>query len=613
MENNKKQIEANQVTDTRKVSATSIQLSKYEAVSTRETEDRKGWVNYGFNNDYPQYLIDLYYSSPYHNALCNGIAEMIAGEGVTSTDMYTATKLARWNVNKKIKRITSDQKIQGGFYLEVILTTDKKDIAEVNVLPFENCRVSYSEEFDEINGVWYSKDWTQKTKKKYAPKFIPLYKGLPKDAENAPYRYVRYVFRETVGSDYYPKPDYQGGLHYIELSRQIGVYHVNNIMNGLFPSFMVQMNNGQPDAQKAMEIRADMERNISGASNAGKFILMFNDKKENAAEFESFPISDADKQYEFLSKESRDTIMVSHRVTTPLLFGIRDTGGGLGSNTNEMTQGLEIFEKKVIRPYRLDIVHELEFILETCGAIGKVDFIQTEENTVIEVAPTQLKKENICCKADTGLSEEDEAGLLARLETLGEVVDTDEWEEIEVDIESEACATSEEEAELLKKIARRYNNEMSGYTELSLASFANPNERSDYGDVGLFKVRYAYSQNLSADTREFCRKMVGLSKDGKVFRFEDISTMSDAGENGQFAPQGQNTYDIFTYKGGVYCHHRWLRRIYFRKREKGRFLPNDGLKNDIRVGNNPFVVQKGIEGTATIDMPNRGSLKYANQ
>ena len=87
--------------------------------------------------------------------------------------------------------------------------------------------------------------------------------------------------------------------------------------------------------------------------------------------------------------------------------------------------------------------------------------------------------------------------------------------------------------------------------------------------------------------------------------------MSRDGVNSQFAPEGSSTYDIFEWKGGAFCHHKWVRLVYFRKREKGKFLPNDGLKNDKRVGNVPYVPQKGVEGVAPIDTPTRGSLKYA--
>jgi len=146
----------------------------------------------------------------------------------------------------------------------------------------------------------------------------------------------------------------------------------------------------------------------------------------------------------------------------------------------------------------------------------------------------------------------------------------------------------------------------------SLDSYAkgDESERSQWGDAGLYKLRYAYSQNLSANSRDFCIEMVAMSKAGAVFKYEDIQQMSDDGVNGEFAPAGQSEYDIFRWVGGAYCHHFWKRQIYFRKQEKGKFLPNKGLENDKRVGNVPYVKPKGIEGIAPINRPGRGSLKY---
>jgi hypothetical protein len=147
---------------------------------------------------------------------------------------------------------------------------------------------------------------------------------------------------------------------------------------------------------------------------------------------------------------------------------------------------------------------------------------------------------------------------------------------------------------------------------MSVRSYANADDRSAFGDTGLYKLRYAYSQNLSANSREFCVEMVDLSKAGLSFRYEDIQEMSNAGINGEFAPEGSSSYNIFIWKGGCFCHHFWKRQIYIRKRDsKGRILPNDGLNNDKRVGNNPYVPQKGAEGVAPIDTPTRGSLKYS--
>jgi len=146
---------------------------------------------------------------------------------------------------------------------------------------------------------------------------------------------------------------------------------------------------------------------------------------------------------------------------------------------------------------------------------------------------------------------------------------------------------------------------------LAYGSYANPGEASNWGDSGLYKLRYKYSENISANSRKFCRQMVGDSARGVVFRYEDIADMSASGVNQEFAAEGQSTYDIFTWKGGSYCHHSWLRRIYFRKRKDGKFLPNKGLKNDERVKDSglDFLPPKGKESIRPINTPNRGSLK----
>jgi len=142
-------------------------------------------------------------------------------------------------------------------------------------------------------------------------------------------------------------------------------------------------------------------------------------------------------------------------------------------------------------------------------------------------------------------------------------------------------------------------------------AYANPNKGSDL-DSGLYKLRYKYSENISANSRKFCVKEATKSMNGILYRYEDIVIMSEKGVNKDFAPSGERTYDIFTWKGGVYCHHSWLRRIYFRKRKNGKFLPNNGLKNDERVPDRvyDFLKPKGKESIRPINTPSRGSLKY---
>jgi hypothetical protein len=201
---------------------------------------------------------------------------------------------------------------------------------------------------------------------------------------------------------------------------------------------------------------------------------------------------------------------------------------------------------------------------------------------------------------DTDMSKDDENYWIEAMSNRGEYIDLTEWQLVS---EEDACHTHEEEIDAINKIQ---SLELATYD-----SFANGDKKSQWGDTGMYKLRYAYTTNLSRKSREFCKVMVRMSMAEKVFRYEDIQKMSDAGVNGQFAPSGQSTYDIFTFKGGCFCRHAFKRLIFMRKRdEKGRIMPNKGLENEKRVGNNPYVPQKGIEGQTPNSMPNHASLKY---
>ena len=560
-----------------------INLSAYQPIEAVEKENRAGWIDYGFNNLFPQHLITLYYNSPIHNALTNSIAYMIEGQG-TGTILDNA-----------LQGIAFDLKLQGSFCAEVIWSLDFTRVVQINHLPFENCRLAYDKDEDDITGIWYSKDWANSRSKKGKPEFIPAFN--PSIAQEQP-RQVIYAHGMMAGSSYYAKPDYFGALNYVELSYQMGLYHVNNILNGLFPSFIINFLNGIPQKEERESIRREWETRLSGASNAGKFLMTFNEDPTRAPQIESFPLSDADKQYQFLSEETAKQIMVGHRVVSPLIHGIRDANG-FGSNKDEMIVGMEIFNSQVIKPYQRIITNTFAPIL---GSDLKIT-MNSVFNEVVVVQPTvqtaELKKK--VAVAGNKISAEDSALWLAYLKEKAEYIDEEEWQLL-----SDEEVTNPEGEE-------NYRTEF-----MSVRGYSNPDEVSKELDTGLYKVRYYYSKNFTYKdgeivTRDFCQDMVALSKEGALFRYEDIIKMGKNPDvNGQFAPSGSNTYSIWIYKGGVYCRHAWFRKVFVRKREKGRFLPNDGLNNDrvVTGGVANELFPKGEEAVRPNDMPNRASLKY---
>ena len=645
----------------------SINLSAYQPVEAIEKENRAGWIDYGQNNLFPQHLINLYQNSPIHNALTNSIAYMIEGQG-TGTILDNA-----------LQGIAFDLKLQGAFVAEVIWSMDFTRVVQINHLPFENCRLAYDKEEDDITGIFYSKDWANTRSKRGKPEFIPAFN--PSIAQEQP-RQVIYAHGMSAGSVYYPKPDYFGALNYVELSYQMGLYHVNNILNGLFPSFIINFLNGIPQKEEREAIRREWETRLSGAANAGKFLMTFNEDPTRAPQIQDFPLSDADKQYQFLSEETAKQIMVGHRVVSPLIHGIRDTTG-FGSNKDEMLVGLEIFNTQVIRPYQRiieevftpilgDVNIEMNSVFEDGVAVDsnapievidipstdvtetptesseKVSDVTyngaqiasaleivaavglgtlTQEQAIVflvqflgldvdvaksmfqtggdAVAKLSAQKKKVVAKkkvavAENKISKEEGEAWVAHLREKAEYIDEQEWELI-----SDEEVTNPDGEE-------KYRTEF-----MSVRGYSNPDEVSKELDTGLYKVRYYYSRNFTYKegevvTRDFCQEMVALSKEGALFRYEDIQKMEKDGVNDAFAPAGSNSYSIWIYKGGVYCRHAWFRKVFVRKREKGRFLPNDGLNNDrvITGGVANELFPKGKEAVRPNDMPNRASLKY---
>ena len=327
----------------------SLKLSEYVAKSDAEKVDRKGWVNYGDQNDFPQYLRDLAHESPVHGSLVVAIGDMIAGKGIKS-EQYQA-ELDALDVDALTYACAHDLKLFGGFFIEVIWSNDRTVISKLNAIPFEECRIAVNQDDDSEIGIYHSYDWSNIRKKKNTPEFIPKYNYLTRNEEP---RQIYWCFTYT-GSDVYPRPDYWSAINYIELDKQISIFHINQISNGLFPSTIINFYNGQATPEQKQQMMMDWENKMSGARNAGKVVMFFNERDQPKTEITPFPVNDADKQYQLMDTTATQKIITAHRVTTPLLFGIRDTGGGFGSNKDEMATGLEIFNKQVVEPYQTKI------------------------------------------------------------------------------------------------------------------------------------------------------------------------------------------------------------------------------------------------------------------
>ena len=586
-----------------------VQLSSYTSPVISENA-RKGWVEYGEDNDYFKYLIDRYNGSPTNNAVVSGVIDMIYGQGIDATDSSKNPEgymqLRKLIKDEELKKVINDYYMLGNGAFQLIYNQNKTKIVEVYHMPVECLRAEKCNDEGEVEAYYYAYDWSEVRSKKGVER-IPAF-GYGEQGDKVEILYFR-PYRS--GSYYYSPVDYQGALPYAELEGEVANYHINNIKNGLAPSMIVNFNNGVPPEEERDIIESQIKQKWSGSSNAGKFILAFNDSAESSASIEPVQLSDAHNQYEFLSRESQQKILVGHRITSPMLFGVKDQTG-LGNNADEIKTAFTLFDNSVIRPKQNQVLDAVDQILAFNNVALNLYFktlAPLEFTDVDEVEDQEVIEEETGIKMSNEFTKEDEALWLEYLADKGEDINEDEWELTAVQ-DVEDPDKEDEIVEAITSVAMR-----------SVASYGDAEERSS-GDAGMFKVRYRYSGSLKDNSRTFCVEMVGLSDQGKVYRKEDINQMSFSGVNGQFAPKGRSTYSIFKYKGGAYCHHKWQRLIYMRRRDGGKFLPKsktEQLENDRRVS--PSAASSagvpegklnpkdyGTANTRPIDMPNRGKL-----
>jgi hypothetical protein len=576
-----------------------VNLSTY--VSPKIVEDKRNdFVGYGEDNNYYQYLIDQYQGSPTNNAIINGVTEMIYGKGLnaTNSDKKPMEYAEMISLFKKecLKKICADFYLLGQATFQVFYNLDRSKIVKVEHFPVQTLRAEKADKKGDIKAYYYFHDWAKYTNRDKLTRIPAFGKSTNSAIEILcikPYR---------AGYFYYTPVTYQGALPYCELEAEVANFHINNIQNGMAPSMLINFNNGTPDEEARELIERRIYDKFSGSSNAGKFILAFNDNSESAATIDPVQLSDAHNQYQFLSDEATKKIMVGHRVVSPLLLGIKDATG-LGNNADELEKASILFDNMVIRvqqEYILDAIDQIlafnDIALNTYfTTLQPLEFTDLSNNDVDE----ETKEE------ETGVENEDKEELstqkteLQSFIELGEDEDLDNWE-----LQESAPVDYDKDEELNNKL------------ELTSTGSAKSNAKSEQDGTNVkgfkFKVRYKYMpEKFDDESREFCKKMVQASK---IYRKEDIMAMSSKAVNPGWGEGGADTYDIWLYKGGGSCRHYWERRVYMAKtvtpdakNPRSEISVNEARREGFKPETNDKDVAKRPR-----DMEKRGFIKDKN-
>jgi len=630
-----------------------LNLASYTTPQVSENP-RLSWVEYGDDNDFFGYLIDLYNASPTNNAVITGIIDMIYGKGIDAVDPAANPagylELKRLIQPEQLKRVVNDFYMLGNAAFQVIYTADKSKIAEVYHMPVETLRAEKCNEEGDIEAYYYAYDWTKVRNKTQAER-IPAF-GYGAAGEKVEILYMR-PYRS--GSYYYSAPDYTGGLPYAEMEQQIANYHINNIKNGLAPSMIINFNNGIPPQEEQDNIDFAIKQKWSGSNNAGKYILAFNDDSQKAATVEPVSLSDAHLQYEFLSKESTSKILVAHRITSPMLFGVKDNTG-LGNNADEIKNAYNLLDNAVIRPKQEELASGIDKLLAynkvnldlyfktlTPAEFADVKEVGDEVSTEVvvdtpagDVQEELIQKEasyngaqiasslDIMRAVSEGVLTQDQAitFLVQMLQFEPEVAqalfvgnssavitqmkaqkgggDSRPFlqEELAAELVAKLQEIGESEEDLLKEF-EMVDAELVDDEEAEYDVEAYLNSRTELAaqdkseqDTERYKVRYFYTIGTRRSPNGSSRVLCStLMNAARVYRKEDIEQLSS---NGGAEAQGK-PYSVWLYKGGANCYHRWERRVYRKKLTKDGKVWGGGTLNGTDIINVNEAVRQGFK------------------
>ena len=607
-----------------------IKLSHYNIPHLVETSNQD-WVSFGEDNLYPNYLLDLFLGSAINGALVKSIGAMIYGEGIAATNVDESidtkesylrlTELLHSSDDDVLKDLAMDLKLFGGCYVNAIWSRDRSKISKILHIPAQYIRSGKMID-GEIQNYYYSADWSKCKKSEYRPRPYAAF-----NTEDRTQASQILMIRDKNPALFYGfAPDYVAATDWIQMELEIAQFHLSNITSGMTPSMHVGFSNGIPTEEERRTIERQLNAKFAGTGNAGKILITFNDGKETAPIIEPIQMNDAQSAWEGMSKQAVTQILAGHRCVSPLLFGIRtETGGGLGSNADELRDAYSLFNNTVVVPFQTTLLKglnkifkvndiNLDLYFKTLKPADFIDLEVTKTQSEEDQEKEGVTNEDIDTEELIEMSEDEMNIVFEELE--GEQIDDEVWEI--VDEQDEGLIEDYEDwAKKLIKENKKEEFKVSYNDEID----SRENRKSKL-DKSYYRIRFKYIKKSRQPnktnkitgrkygTRTFCKNMMRLASGGFVYRIEDINKASRAGVNKQLGHRGEK-YDLFLFKGGVYCRHAW-KVILYRLKEGTKLKDADNLDDDYNtVKSIPSEYKPEIKGLPTAEkapnkMPNHG-------
>jgi hypothetical protein len=340
-----------------------VNLTQQEIPIVREDiKTRYNWVPVGIMgpDDYFQNITDSFTISTTNAACVEGIADLIFGKGLYSKDTAFQTVLDKLIPQEEIKRAVFDLKLYVNAAMQVYWDDTHTKVVKFYHVPVQNIRAEKLYDNPKVENYYYCVDWSDYKTQKYKKK-IPAFGTSNEKME------ILYIKNYTPGKYYYSLPDWMSALQFSYVEAELSNLHINNIENGFLPLVMVNMNNGVPAPEERQTIEDLIESKFTGTRNAGRFMISFNDDAERKPTIETISTDNLHEKYKYVAEYAQDRILVGHRITSPLLFGIRTEANGFSSQSEEMKTAFSILQTMTINPFQNLVINFLTTALSEGG------------------------------------------------------------------------------------------------------------------------------------------------------------------------------------------------------------------------------------------------------
>jgi len=362
-----------------------IQVLTFAEAKQPEYKEKKGegYMQYGQNNDYPQYLLDLFNKSAKHNAIIRGKVNYIVGNGWVGEEAIVKKVNREETLNDLTKKVALDLELFGGAYIQVIWSVMGAQIAELWHCDYTKIRTN-----KDNTQFWYKEDWKTTRNQEKAEVYNAFNPANPQGVQ------ILYVKEYRPGMNVYSLPGYFGALNYIESDVEVSKHVLGNAQTGFSASKLITLPNGEPSPDEKRAVSRQFDNMYTGADGK-KYLLAFVNDATRKPIVDDLGASDLTKEdFSRVDELIQTNIFSGHQITSPDLFGIA-TAGQLGTR-QQMRDSYEIFNNTYVRYKQMQIEGVFNMLGQYAGVTVELKLqpvdpigIDFSENIILQVAPKQ--------------------------------------------------------------------------------------------------------------------------------------------------------------------------------------------------------------------------------